>query len=359
MSFRNPEFSLGNSKPLINREQNYVLDRKLLSVHSEDRDITKWPNSNTFEIMLPETLLNVQSMRLIQATMPGMFFTFSNQYQNTKLWFNMGNSPTKYEISIQEGYYSPSQLTIELTNRMNNIIGADSSFNVFYDEVKQKFWFGHTDLSFNLDFEQQIPYDLSNCEQPIVWNNHSKWGLPYNLGFQKQMYTSSDISNGISFNYISTSSTTCNTTCNSTEPVYCIKHFIEAPLSFVIEGETCLYLEVDKYNSYDELYPYNESNRNMYGNNAYAGKVNSAFAKIPITNHYGNSYDSRTLFLQNTVQYEPPIERISRLKFKLRFHDGRLVNFQNFPFDFTIEFNSLRNEIEKKYNIRVPATYLR
>jgi hypothetical protein len=354
MSFRNPEFSLGNSKPLINREQNYVLDRKLVSIHSEDRDITKWPNSNTFEIMLPETLLNVQSMRLIQSTMPGMFFTFSNDYQNTKLLFTMGASNVTHEITIQEGYYTPAQLTIELTNQLNNAIGADASFNVFYDEVKHKLWFGHTDLSFNLDFDQQITYDFSNCEQPIVWNNYSKWGLPYNLGFQKQMYSSSASLNGISFDYIAP-----KTTCSPTGPVYCIKHYIEAPLSFVIEGETCIYLEVDKYNSYDELYPYNESNTSMYGNNAYAGKVNSAFAKIPITKHYGNSYDSRTLYLQNMVHYDPPIERIVRLKFKLRFHDGRLVNFQNFPFDFTIEFNSLRNEMEKKYNVRVPAAYLR
>ena len=72
------QFSLGNSKPLIQREQNYVLDRKLLTVHSEDRDTTKWPNANTFEIMLPEPILNVQSMRLVQATIPGNFFTFSN-----------------------------------------------------------------------------------------------------------------------------------------------------------------------------------------------------------------------------------------------------------------------------------------
>ena len=43
-------YSLGAGKPLISREQNYVLDRKLLTVHSEDRDISKWPNSNEFEI---------------------------------------------------------------------------------------------------------------------------------------------------------------------------------------------------------------------------------------------------------------------------------------------------------------------
>ena len=343
------QFSLGNSKPLIKREENYVLDRKLLTVHSEDRDVTKWPNSNTFEIMLPEPVLNVQSMRLVQATIPGKFFIFTNDYQNTKLKFSINNE--SYIIEIQEGSYTPSQLSVELTNDMNAAIESDSSFNVFYDEVGQKFWFGHTDLSFNLDFCEQMIYDFSNCEQPIVWNNYSKWGLPYYLGFQKKCYQSTRDLSGLAFNYSCPSSSTITTGAD-------ITNYIAAPLSFNLTGETSMYLEVDKYNSYDELYPYNQSSRQNFDNNAYSGRTNSAFAKIPITKHSENSFDSRTLYLQNLVQYDPPIERIARLKFKFRFHDGRLVNFQNYLFDFTIEFNSLRNEIEKRYNIRIPAAYI-
>ena len=130
MSYRNPEYNLGSSKPLINREQNYVLDRKLVTVHSEDRDIYKWPNSNTFEIILPETLLNVQSMRLIQSTMPGRFFVFSNDYQNTMFQFTIGGE--SYIIDpIQEGLYTPHQLSLELTNKMNKAVQSDASFNVF------------------------------------------------------------------------------------------------------------------------------------------------------------------------------------------------------------------------------------
>jgi hypothetical protein len=348
MTSRNPEYTLGSSKPLINREQNYVLDRKLLSVHSEDRDITKWPNSNTFEIMLPEQILNVQSMRLIQATMPSNFFVFCNDYQNTKLQFTIEGAI--HIVSIQEGFYNPEQLSNELTNIMNTAINSDASFNVFYDEVKSKFWFGHTDLSFNLDFDQQMLYNF-NCEPHLCWNNNSKWGLPYYLGFQKKCYNSINDLNGVSFDYI------CPNNISSTS-VKNITHYVEAPLSFTINGETCIYMEVEKYNYYDELYPYNESSLQMFGNNAYSGKVNSAFAKIPIRPYNDNSYDSRTIFLLNMVHYDPPIERIARLKFKFRFHDGRLVNFQNFPFDFTIEFNSLRNEIEKKYNVRIPAYVL-
>jgi hypothetical protein len=157
---------------------------------------------------------------------------------------------------------------------------------------------------------------------------------------------------GISFDYI------CPNNTSIIIPANDIKYFIEAPLSFNLFGETCIYMEVDKYNSYDELYPYNQSSRQMFDNNAYSGKVNSAFAKIPIQTYDGMSFDSRTFFLQNLVQYDPPIERIARLKFKFRFHDGRLVNFQNYSFDFTVEVNSLRNEIAKKYNVRIPAAYI-
>lgn len=346
MSFNGVNYNLNNSKPLISREQNYVLDRKLISVHSEDRDINKWKYSNTFEIMLPETLSNVQSIRLIQMTLPGFFYSFSNQYQNTKFNFKVGNSSTEYNVVINEGFYTADQLTNELKNKMNDAYPIDNSFNVIYDEIKHKFWFGHTDASFNFDFTTQIAYDFSNCDQPTIWNNYTKWGLPYNLGFKKEVYKSIEDPNGITFDYKDTITTD-------------LKHYIQAPLAFDINGENCIYMEVEKYNSYDELYPYNESSyTNIYSNNAYSGKVNSAFAKIPLKLVGDNAYDSRTFYLHNLVHYDPPIERIARLKFKFRFHDGRLVDFQNFPFDFTIELNSLKNEINKQYNIRIPAAYI-
>ena len=82
-------YNLGNNKPLINRDQTYVLDRKLITIHSEDRDITKWPNSSNFEIILPETIHNVQSLRLIEVAMPANLYTFSNKYQNTSLAFTL------------------------------------------------------------------------------------------------------------------------------------------------------------------------------------------------------------------------------------------------------------------------------
>ena len=82
-------FVLNQTHPLIPRSQNYVLERKIISIHSNDRDISKWPKANHFEIELPEDITNVQSMRLVEITLPNNHYVFTNAYQNTKLSFDI------------------------------------------------------------------------------------------------------------------------------------------------------------------------------------------------------------------------------------------------------------------------------
>ena len=118
-------------------------------------------------------------------------------------------------------------------------------------------------------------------------------------------------------------------------------------------------MEFDKFNTMDELRPYVERTSNTY-NNDYNGRVNSAFAKIPVTATGQSSqiFDSRNKFLQNVSQYHPPIDKIKKTKFKFRYHDGRLVDFKDNKFNFTIAFNQLKDEIARDYVIRVPEDYL-
>lgn len=353
-------YNLGQGKPLISREKNYVLDRRLVSVHSEDRDITKFPDANTFDILLPETMLNVQSLRIVQASFPGQYAVFTNDYQNTKCLIQVAGNPIK-ELTISPGTYTPEEMALELTNDLKAQI--DVSFNVFYDKITQKFWFGHLSKSFTLFFStgNGPVYTNVNCDQPNVYAHTTNWGLGYNLGFRKKDYVAQYVPAGIQFNYLPQTPMV---------PFAGNVFVVGADLACRLSGDTCIYMEVDKYNSYDELYPYNQSrnqtpqiqnvqNQVMFDNNAYLGKVNSAFAKIPIgPTLTPNRVDSRTYFLQNIVHYEPPIERIVRLRFKFRFHDGRLVDFQNAAFDFSIEFNCLKSEIALGYHVRVPTTFL-
>lgn len=344
--YNNSSYNVNNPHPLIPREQNYYLDRKLVSVHSEDRDITKFPDPSRFDIILPQPIYNVQSMRLVQSTFPVDYYTFSDQYQNTRFHFTTfplgsGDKGIPFCAKIQEGTYTACQLAIELTNVMNNAT-KDTTFSVFYDVVGSRFWFGNSNYNFTLDFDYKLEYPaIDTCLQPIVWYNYARWGLPYYLGYDKQSYpATTDVKE---INYIP-----------PTSGGAAILWMVPPQQKVInIQGEKDIYMEVDKYNSYDELYPYTESNKSAFDNNAYTGKVNSAFAKLPIDTI--NVQDSRNFLLINFVQYEPPIERINKLRFTFRFHDGRLVDFRGLEFNFTIEFNSLRNEILRNKNVRTAS----
>ena len=62
-------------------------------------------------------------------------------------------------------------------------------------------------------------------------------------------------------------------------------------------------------------------------------------------------------YLFNVSNYEVPIENIRKLRFQFRFHDGRLVDFKNSNFNFTLGFNCIKDEIPKDYDLRIPASF--
>jgi hypothetical protein len=520
-------FNLQTSHPLIKSEQTFVLDRKLISIHSVDRDYQKWPKSNNFGVDLGEAFHNVQSMRLINFAVPSNNYTFSTAYQNTKMSFsykniypfdlsgmlhtypgsmNSGNSwdffkkitvaifgiaynptnsppwtqppyivtewynsstsswvgfstsfpinpttewvgkfrfiwsPPPFTITIPEGSYSPNNLTTTIESLMNKAIyngsallhyipgpivgiatGTDISgitveagtplslwnpnremtgitpIVVHYNAVTNKILFGCEWGEFTLLFSKQEIYNPSCDVNKAIFNQYTKWGLPSYLGFSKKDYTCKivDISDGNpyqqtvvgglylpfestawltsknrSISFINTSppqwpvtSTThsveviqgyINPSSAATEKKVC---YVEADFNLDINGEDALYMEIDRYNSIDEIYPYSERTGHLY-NNDLGHRTNGSFAKIPLTHlPFGQEMGSRNNFVLNVFHSDPPIQRIDRLKFIFRYHDGRLVDFKNLPFSFTLEFNMLKDEQERGKKIRVPALY--
>ena len=204
---RFPQYNVNNEHQLIRRQNTYVLDKQLVTIHSEDRDISKWPQSNHFEIELPDALTNVQSVRLVEIGMPNNQYIFSNNQQNTKLSFyldpkvstnsaeylalgQMVDSP--FIITIQDGSYTSDEMATELQNRMNKIVndylisnGVNSNydrFRVIYDNVGQRFYFGNTFDDFIFKFQRKVNYDISCNAQSDnylnVWEQYTNWGLP-------------------------------------------------------------------------------------------------------------------------------------------------------------------------------------
>ena len=122
---------------LIQRQQTFMLDRKLVSVCSEDRDQCQWKNRAHFEITLPQQLLNVETIRLVECNFPSNNYTFKNSYYNTKFLFKVPSYSSYIMLTIDEGFYTPSQLVQDAKRHGVDVRADDiciSNWEVMHEE---------------------------------------------------------------------------------------------------------------------------------------------------------------------------------------------------------------------------------
>lgn len=408
-----------NSHPLIKNSNQYFLEKKYLSIHSEDRDITKYPNSSEFEIMLPQEYLNVASARLYSWSFPANYNVFSALQYNITMTFkflklyNPGEhmvsdvllegifaalyayASTNKEIvfNIEPGFYNPNQMVTELQNKFNAAVTdiiwtffndpANSAyapakalfqgydrFKIVYNTVSQKIWFGNNADQFVLTNESQIFLKRSlvdaNCLRRNALPESSNWGLPALLGFTRcnvtalsvEEYTNLDPSNlpimsdteaAPRFYY-------GDAVPDSGDNGYWLLpvlpgatvYFLQAPFKISFMGPAYIYMEIEGMNCIDETSPYNLSLYTTTTNRG-NGVVNSAFAKIPVpTTPISQWFDDD---MGPYKYWNPPAERIGKLKIKFRYHNGSPVEFGQFEYSFMIEFNLLKPQQERSYSI--------
>ena len=414
--FIEPNFNTNTNHPLITNSQEYIYYRKYVSIHSEDRDITKYPSSSEFEIEMPQDMLNVIALRLADWSFPSNYNTFSRDNDNVTMTFKI-NSPYnpklvkgfcadlltrkiydclcanrcgEYTVRISDGFYNPQQLVTELTNRFNaevtcfleacfitrstspclapedpslNAIlqqeykdavcllkatGGYKRFVIVYNTVEQKVWFGNICDVFTLTNDTRFTEESQDNCLPCVTKtrlpNFSEWGLPGNIGLSRCNVESI------------TSWTGCDP-CNYYAPrffygdvfpgddgywlqadpflVGSAVSWIESTYKINILGPAFIYMEVEGQNCIDETSPYNYSEFTSKTNET-NGIVNSSFAKIPVpTTPLAQWFDRESLPYKF---YYPPAERMRKLKIKLRYHDGQLVNFGVSNYSFVVEF---------------------
>ena len=394
------KYVLKSDHPLIPREQTYAIDRKFITVHSEDRDISKWPNANQFELQLPQTYTNVETIALVQYNFPIYYNTFSTESQNTKITFIANITMTGYgetnpiTITIGNGFYSPIQLAAEMQNKLNLAVQALQSslstyanFKVFYDEVRQRLLFGNTQDPFTFIYgapesyvsepcNSSCPPGQSQTPQPsatIRWNQYTNWGLGYNLGFVKYLCGQCGFDTGAANTpaaapvHTSQSVYYTNTTASAIGYEW-LKvatgvpgYVLVPPNPPSLNGDSAMYMEIDRYNYQDEMQPYSERTNNSRHND-YNGTVNAAFAKIPILTkptkiislleyQYGDEPQDTA---EGMVSYFPPLDKLSKFKFKFRYHDGTPVDFGGMNFNFTIALFCYRDEIARSKQLRIP-----
>jgi hypothetical protein len=412
------KYDLNNNHPIIPNSNQYFLDKKYVSIHSEDRDVNKYRNPALFEIELPQDYLNVQSVRLKSWSFPSNYSVFSTNSHNVFMTFKFTNlyNPSEYSymdsltqaifaglyynidneyiFDIEPGFYNPTQMATELTNKMNEVITAYlikffadpayptynfaaalftgySRFVIVYNEVGQKLWFGNNADQFILTNGSNTLFKKIFLEQKCAPSRNGElpsfvdFGLPAFLGFTRcdsVAYSASQ--------FISREAETTNISANGFFPRFyygdvtgtsddgywilpnlpgASVYYLQAPLKINFMGPAYIYMEIEVLNCIDETIPYALSTFTTHTNQT-NGIVNSAFAKIavpvtPISQWFDDDMGPYKYF-------NPPAERIRKLKIKFRYHNNVLVDFGSFDFSFMLEFCILTPQNERKYNIR-------
>jgi hypothetical protein len=352
----------------------YWTIKKILSIDSNDRDISKWPLANSFEVEVPVDYKNIVSLALDTIDIPSVN-VFSNTYQNTKLsffvepkgWLDLNvnqallSNQAGYTITITSGTYTSDNLALELQGRMNDAVqtyltsqGVLTSYNFFVvraNTVSNKFIFGNSHDSFSFDFN--INYDYNVCNVPIIFDQYALWGLGNYLGFDKDTYTA-------------TESTTPQYFYWSASPIWLsptvqMCYVLEAPFEFNLIGDNNnVFMDLFGYNSIDEITPYTFRSSDLFKTRSgdsfkskQNGKHDSAFAKINLRAIINSGFHGLT----NTFFSDPPLERLQKLKIVMRYHNGMPVDFQNKHFTCTIAMNILRPDIHRNYSAQRPPVF--
>ena len=64
----------------------------------------------------------------------------------------------------------------------------------------------------------------------------------------------------------------------------------------------------------------------------------------------------KDFFIESYTFFQPPLEKLSKIKIKLRYHNGMIIDLHNHNVSLTLEINQIRNEL-KDYKVRTPYTY--
>lgn len=401
-----PYFDVNTNHPIINNSQNYNVFSKYVSINSQDRDITKYPNASAFEIEFPQDYLNVYEISVYYWSFPGNMDPFTSTNNNTFIRFkitepyNPGanglSDPLQqaiftalfynndyYNVFIDRGVYNYSQMTTELTNKFNAVVseyiiqyfqengysnlindfiagGRYNQFKVVYNLVKRNIWIGNRSGGFSINnpgkTDNPEPKDCIFSFGNTLPNEQSTVGLFGYLGFMgtDQSSTVNDMNN--TRFYYGDVVAGDNGYWLTSDPGLpgCSSNFMEAPNKLNLIGNDYYYMELAGYNCIDETSPYNLSTFTKETNQT-NGIVDSSIIKIFIPSNLNNTEsvvnfsDKNYSNLFPYKYFNPPAERIRKMAIKVRYHDGTLVDFGNFTWSITLKLTLLTPQINRKF----------
>ena len=281
----------------IEFERTKSLTKHVVIIDSQDRNIKSYPTQTSYRLELPAVYKQVKKVRLLSMEVSSTFYIFRSEYNNTTLHIGIYNNNntvplTLQTITIPDGNYNITTISTVLTGLLNGNTLFASEGITFNVSIDQNTFLLHINTT---------PYRIIYIDTTYVASLYStkqfrNWGLEYNLGF--------------AYNTVSTSSLN--------NPLVATQLIKLNPYNYMI-------LDIKELNRIDE-----------------AEKLNSAFAKIPITT---NSFELISLYENcctfNQAELNPYIAKLGTLTISWRFHDNIPINFNNVDHSFTLELECL------------------
>ena len=412
-------FNTQQIHPLIPNSNSYVVEKKFVSIHSQDRDLKSYPISSLFEIELPQSYENVQSVRLNNWSFPANYNVFGLESNNLififslkdiynpsengvndpiaiavyKLLVKINNSDrdfASYKAVITEGFYNPDQMANELSARMNQAVntkllvlaekirdeegdasyiesllqyGEYDQFVVAYNSVSQKLYFGNKSSSFSIDnssdlyLSENIIFDGSCKLDPRKLPDFSNWGLPAFLGFTRvsQVSREGKLEREYQFYYGDAKRVGDNGKWLVADLPGAQVSYVVPPAKINFMGPAYFYMELTTNSSFNCIDETSPFNVSEF---------------TLTTNQTNGRVDSAfakiaipttpiSQWFDNADQpykwFNPPMQRFRKVACKLRYHNGQLVNFGTFDFSFTLELMIVKPQIQTNLAKNIPS----
>lgn len=282
---RPPTLNFDNGKAQNIRHTSFIID-------SRDRDVVNYPNPSEYVINLDEDLQDVTAVELVNAQIP--FKSYIVNTGNNVLTLMIGASTR--DVILEPGDYQPLVMAQTLQNLMTDVFAdLNVTFFVAYNATTDKFTF-YASLPFKVIAESD---NLRNTYRPLT--------LAKVLGFDRKVHES----------------------VLDAPPLYVTEPYkIVAPFRKNFNDTNYVVLNIE----------------NFTVNTSINTMVNKSFSIIPGDKDTQNFYNFNT----SRKDFNPPISRLSKIRIRFTYADGRPFDFQNHDHLIQLSFESFKQV--RKYN---------
>jgi len=281
---------------------------KYINIDTRFREEYNYSQASNYNILLPERITDVKSMKVVSAEIPMTFFNISSELGNNYFYVNYSN--TNEIIKIPDGDYTSIDSIVEITNDSILKVFTGLLFNKglnLRDDIINSDNIDYCHFLLNVltpDFIVTINFAVNSDGTPDKFNFKSKLG--WLLGFRNPTYI---LKPGVN-TYINSEALV-----NSTGPRY-------------------LYLAIEEFN---------KGNQSSFVPTLYSSILNkNIIARISLdkeTHGYGkilpvNIYNG--LLLTDTRSYTGKIDLL-KLNIQLLNENGLVMNLNGMDFSFCLE----------------------